>query len=299
MRADDTPSQVFQPVSLLSSPDKGLPPSIELAARFYLPTEDVPTPDSTGTNRLPGLVVGHGAGSRASSHENFCLGAARLGFAVLAIDFRGHGSSKGSGDGPLEQDLLAGVAFLRDHPAIDPALICYRGSSMGAFYGLKVAPAVDFAAMVLLCPANETTMLQAMDRDDAKNMKRDSEPLAPDDAGFGRYTRSEPTSPPQSLARWDRARLRSYFERQDSAALAALVSCPVLIVHARGDTVVPFAHSLRLVEHLGGQTTLVALRGGDHITAQSDPSVHLSSVEWLRMTLYQSQTGIPYPGKRS
>ncbi len=103
---------------------------------------------ATTSNKLaPGLGVGHGAGSQAARHEAFCLEACSHGFAVLALDFRGHGHSDGTADGPLEQDVLAAVRFLRAHPSVDEKTICYRGSSMGAFYGLKAAPKRDFAAM--------------------------------------------------------------------------------------------------------------------------------------------------------
>lgn len=170
------------PVCLLSSRKPGTKPNLELAAYLYLPTERIApkageviretqetiheaqetteagetirntcAPDEPGNDvrpRAPGLVVGHGAGSQAARHEEFCREACRQGFVVLALDFRGHGNSMGTGDGPLEQDVLAAVHFLRDHPAVDGQRICYRGSSMGGFYGLKAQPEAGFAAPV-------------------------------------------------------------------------------------------------------------------------------------------------------
>ena len=45
-----------------------------------------------------------------------------------------------------------------------------------------------------------------------------------------------------------------------ASALAARVRCPVLLVHARADSVVPFGHSLALARHLAGDATLARPR---------------------------------------
>ncbi|MBN1321008.1 MAG: alpha/beta fold hydrolase [Thermoleophilia bacterium] len=237
------------PVRFLSPREEGLVPSLELAGLLYLP-------DRPDGRPAPGLVVGHGAGSRAARHADFCLAARRQGFVVLGLDFRGHGDSQGRGDGPLELDLTAAARFLRDRPEVDPLRVCYRGSSMGGFYGLKAAPETGFAALALVCPAGEATMLTSIDRGDGR-------PGA------------------DASTRWDSRRLRAYFERQDSRAVATRVSCPVLLVHARGDEVVPFAHSLLLAKHLRTDTTLLALEGGSHTSAQHDPAIHAYTAAWL------------------
>jgi uncharacterized protein len=232
-------------VRLLAAREEGLAPDLELAALLYLPPESTHRP-------LPGLVVGHGAGSNSSRHQDFCFAASGQGFAVLALDFRGHGSSQGCGDGPLELDVMAAVRFLREHPQVDEGLICYRGSSMGGFYGLKAAPDAGFRAMVLLCPAGEDVLLDAVDKLD------------------------------DGTARWDRPKLRAYFRQQNSRGLAARVSCPVLLVHARTDELAPFAHSLLLAEHMTTETTLLALANDSHASAQHDPAVHAYTTAWLR-----------------
>ncbi len=135
---------------------------------------------------------------------------------------------------------------------------------MGGFYGLKAAPEAGFAAMALLCPAGEDVILEALDENDRKD--RD------DDTAF-----SSAVVPP----RWDTIGLRSYFERQDSGWLASQVECPVLLVHARGDEVVPLAHSFLLAARLRTETTLLALEGGTHTTAQHEPQIHRFTAAWL------------------
>lgn len=234
-------------VALRSAGTPGFAPDLDLAATLYLPDRPQGLPS-------PGLVVGHGAGSRRTRHDAFCREACTQGFAVLGLDFRGHGDSDGIADGPLEQDILAAVAFLRGHPAVDGTRLCYRGSSMGGFYGLKAGSEAGFTALALLCPASERVMLDALDEDeDALD----------------------------TPARWDIPRLRAYFEEQDSMVLATLVRCPVLLVHARADSVVPFGHSLALAARLGSDATLLALAHGTHTSAQHDPAIHRLTVRWL------------------
>lgn len=249
-------------VSLRSARDAAGQGTIDLAATIYCPAPEPRRP-------APGLVVGHGAGSRRQRHDEFCREACRQGFVVLAFDFRGHGESAGSGDGPLELDILAAADLLRTRPLVDGRRICYRGSSMGGFYGLKATPEAGFAAIALLCPADENTILEALDE-----MEQDRSRT--------RSTEQNPPFAPESpLPRWDTPALRLYFESQSSEQLAARIECPVLLVHARGDEVVPFSHSLLLARCLPGETTLLALQGGTHTTAQHDPRVHLYTVDWL------------------
>lgn len=236
-------------------------PDLRLATRLY---------DPGRPGRLPSLIVGHGAGSRGLHHEAFCLEACRRGFLVLAVDFRGHGDSTGGADGPLELDIVAAADHLRTLPNADPGRICYRGSSMGGFYGLKAAPRAGLAAMALLCPASEATMLALLD-----------DP-GPADPGDTERTFGESRAPgAEALTRWDLPAMKTYFAAADSLALAHAVRCPVLLIHARGDRQVPLSHSFRLAAALPATTTMLALEGGDHSFAQHDRPTTRYTVSWL------------------
>jgi len=203
--------------------------------------------------------VGHGAASRRSRHARFCRIACAAGFVVLALDFRGHGDSEGRLDGPLEQDVLAAVAWLRARPEVDAERICYRGSSLGGYYGLQAAPAARFAALALLCPAGEAAMLSALEQ------------------GFDQAALAEIGL---SL-RPDVEKMRAYYQANDVDATATRITAPTLLVHARGDVVVPLQHSLTLAARLPGRTDLVLLPGGDHSTASASEEVHRLVADWL------------------
>lgn len=228
-----------------------------LAATLYLPADAAPDRD-----RLPGLIVGHGAGSRRGRHDSFCREACAAGMAVLALDFRGHGDSTGTADGPLQEDILAAAALLRSHPLIDGHRLGYRGSSMGGYYGLLAAADAGFAAAALICPASEEVLLAGVDR-----------PAAVTFAG------NDPTQ------RLDRERLREYLRTHPALAAAGDVTCPVLLLHARGDDVVPLRHTLALAERLAGPVDVVITPGGDHRSIQASPVMHRRVALWLREQL--------------
>ena len=252
---------VIGDINLHSSPARGRPADLQLAATLYLP----PLPVHT---RAPGVIVGHGAGSCRRNHDDFCREACGQGFAVLALDFRGHGDSTGRADGPLEHDVLAAARHLRALPFVDSRRLCYRGSSMGGFYGLKAAAEAAFAGLVLLCPAGEDVILTAID----------------DRENAGRWGNGGAEGADARPA-WDSQSLRQYFRAQDSLLLAAGIFSPVLLVHARADKIVPFEHSLRLTQALGGPATLLAIPGGSHTSAQHDPEIHRYTIDWLRTHL--------------
>lgn len=269
-------------VHLCSARAPSLEADLDLAATLYLP-------DPQDGTRAPGLVVGHGAGSRRARHDAFCREACSHGFAVLALDFRGHGDSAGVADGPLEQDILAATAFLRNHPAVDGRHLCYRGSSMGGFYGLKAAPEAGFTAVTLLCPAGEQVILDSLEG--AEEGPGDTE--SPHERRLSDAGGAATAGPvePSGATKWDVLRLRAYFERQDSPVLAAQIRCPVLLIHARADPVVPFEHSLALARHLAGDATLLALAGGTHTSAQHDPAIHRLTARWLLDQVKSACTG--------
>jgi dipeptidyl aminopeptidase/acylaminoacyl peptidase len=233
---------------------RGGPSGLVLAATLYLPADAHP-----GGPLLPGLVVGHGAGSNRLRHEPFCRLACSQGFAVLSFDFRGHGESGGELDGPLEQDVLAATALLRSHALVDGERVGYRGSSMGGYYGLRAAHEARFSALALLCPATDDVLLAGVQRRQGRGSH--------EEGGLE--------------MRYDADKARSYFSSRDIYRDAEYVTAPVLLVHARGDDVVPLDRSLRLAAALEGPVELLILPGGSHTSAQATPEVARRVVDWL------------------
>ncbi len=258
----------------------GSPGGPSLAATLYLPEP---------AHAAPALLVGHGADSHRGRHQAFCRVACDFGFAVLALDFRGHGDSEGTADGPLDLDILAAATFLRGRSEVNPDRICYRGSSMGGFYGLKAAAAARLSALALLCPAGEAVMLAAIAQAEGgpaapgRSARGGAAPLKERRGAHGadEVEGAAEGGGGATTARWDLPAMRAYFAAQDSLALAPQITCPVLLIHARGDRVVPVERSLELGRRLAGETTLMLWPGGSHTSAQHDPRIHLRTAQWL------------------
>lgn len=80
------------------------------------------------------------------------------GFGVLAIDLRGHGASEGSSSalGPMQQDVQAGLDWLKARPEVQSTRLGIAGASLGAALAVLAAaadPAVR--SIALLSPAGE------------------------------------------------------------------------------------------------------------------------------------------------
>jgi dienelactone hydrolase len=116
-----------------------------LAGSLLVPTTDGPH---------PGVVIVHGA--ERATRETYRLLAthyARRGVAVLIYDKRGTGASTGdvaaANFHDLTADALAGHAFLRDHPGIDPNRIGVAGFSQGGWIAALAARATRDVAFVV------------------------------------------------------------------------------------------------------------------------------------------------------
>jgi dipeptidyl aminopeptidase/acylaminoacyl peptidase len=230
-----------------------------LAATLYLPA-DVASTRPPEPPRLAGVVVGHGAASRRDRHDAFCRIVCAAGLAVLSIDFRGHGESTGKVDGPLHEDIVAAAGLLRSHPLVDGMRLGYRGSSMGGYYGVLAARDVGLAALALICPAGEHILKAGLEEAVAQ-------------PGGLRASADQ--------IRLDEQALRAFLQHHHMFQAAAEISCPTLLLHARGDDVVPLADTLRLAAGLAGPAEVIVAPGGDHRSLQASTVVHRRVAAWL------------------
>lgn len=130
-----------------------------------------------GTGPFPAVLLITGSGSQDRDetifgHHPFWILAdhlCRQGIAVLRADDRGMGGSSGNPEtatsADLAQDVLAGVRFLKEQPAIDPARIGLLGHSEGGVIApLAASQSPDVAFLVLLAgtgvPGEEIVLKQ-------------------------------------------------------------------------------------------------------------------------------------------
>ena len=184
-------------------------------------------PPLTGGSRITIIVFNGNAGNRAYRADL----AARLseaGFATLLFDYRGYGGNPGSpSEDGLRLDALAVRRYLLSRPGVDSTRIVYFGESLGTAVATKLAVVHRPRALILRSPF---TSLVA--------------------AGQHHY----PILPVNWLLR----------DRYASVDSIGRVGCPVLVIAADHDSVVPTTLSRQLFAATAEPKQLVIVEGTDH-----------------------------------
>lgn len=114
----------------------------------------------------PGVLILHGFGSSQQVMSGFALTLAHAGYAVLTLDFSGHGANPLPLDresGSLQGDVDTGYETLVDQPEVDPRRIAVLGHSMGS--GAAMAAAIRnperFAATIAVSPTDADVSAQS------------------------------------------------------------------------------------------------------------------------------------------
>ena len=120
---------------------------IQLAAVFYAPESINAEPDV--------LILVHEAYRDHSSWDDFCIAAKENGYAVVALDLRGHGQSGGDlvFDEAMDHDIDAVLDWISAFPDLNEDRIAIAGASVGANLALRAgARHPQINSLVLLSP---------------------------------------------------------------------------------------------------------------------------------------------------
>ncbi len=117
---------------------------VHLAATYYRPA---------ATN-APGVVLLHMLGRNRGDWDSFARQLQELGYAVLTIDFRGHGESEGKREwSKMTLDAAIAASFIRARPEVDPDQVVLMGASIGANIAINYAAQDDdISGVALLSP---------------------------------------------------------------------------------------------------------------------------------------------------
>jgi len=120
---------------------------VQLAARFY-------TPENLNADTAV-LILVHEAYRDSSSWEGFQTEALENGYAVIALDLRGHGRSEGDlvFDEAMDRDIDAVIEWISASSDLNGDRIVIAGASVGANLALRAAaryPQIN--TVVLLSP---------------------------------------------------------------------------------------------------------------------------------------------------
>jgi pimeloyl-ACP methyl ester carboxylesterase len=148
--AIDTKTEIREPVKHVVSerPVTFGTKGVKLNGTLFMPS---------GANeyvRLPGAVMCHGYGGDSEAFENSAKTLASEGVIALTFDFRGHGSSGGTLDGSIVNDVLDAWDFLHSQPEVNHKKMGLIGHSMGAFSAIMAAGKIKGAKVLvaLACP---------------------------------------------------------------------------------------------------------------------------------------------------
>lgn len=200
-----------------------------------------------------GVVVIHGADSSKENHHDYARALSAHDLAAVCFDQRGHGASPGPLDDRVIDDVAMFSSYLRGR--IQGRPIGLRGSSLGGYLALAAAEQSRAAAVVAICPA-PSDQLQRGIRAGKFSFPADTDALS------------------ETLA-----------AHPLEAALDAL-TCPVLLMHARGDEAVPVESSRALATRLAHpRSRLLELPGGHHRSIQHDAELQAVSAKFLQKAL--------------
>ena len=163
----------------------------------------------------------------------------------------------------MVDDLRPLAEWLAARPEVDERRVAARGSSMGGLMAIHAGAASDrVAAVVAICPAAES--------------------MLPRTCGASPTGGPRPRGSALAEMRIDAPALAGWLETSDvGEAVQRMGAKPLLIIHARGDEVVPYTHSEKLYELAAEPKRLLLLEGGDHRSAQHDAELQGESLRWL------------------
>ncbi|GMB80817.1 alpha/beta hydrolase [Shinella zoogloeoides] len=188
--------------------------------------------------------------------------ATRLGTGCVRFDYSGHGASGGAFvDGTISRWLEEALAVI-GHAAetLGSRRLVLVGSSMGGWIALRAVAAlaarrdIEVAGLVLIAPAPDfTSELIEPNLTEAERTAL---------AERGQFEEPTPYGPEPNIYT-----LKLIEDGRRNRVLDGVIEtgCPVHILQGMADPDVPYAHAVRLMEHLSGDdVVLTMIRDGDH-----------------------------------
>ena len=206
--------------------------------------------------------------------------AARLGTGCVRFDYSGHGASGGAFvDGTISRWLEEALAVIA-HAAktLGARRVVLVGSSMGGWIALRAVTElarrkdIAVAGLVLIAPAPDfTSELIEPNLTEAERTAL---------AERGQFEEPTPYGPDPNIYT-----LKLIEDGRANRVLTGVIEtgCPVHILQGMADPDVPYAHAVRLMEHLAGDdVVLTMIRDGDHrLSRPQDIAKILDAAEGL------------------
>lgn len=199
---------------------------------WFIPALDVEKPmDAKGT-----VIHMHGNAQNMTAHWSFAEFVPRRGYNLFAFDYRNYGQSepvRPDHKGVFE-DAVAALDYLRSRTDIDADKLLVFGQSLGGMLAIASVGASKQGVRAVLA-----------------------------EAPFHSYTQTIRDKLPHVTESLDDTYTATSF-------IANVAPVPLTLIHGTNDVVVPYSHSVRLLEEAGEPKQLVTIEGGDHIDSMVD-----------------------------
>ena len=238
-----------------------------------------------GAGKRPGLVLCHGFGGscRGAGHPELAKALEQAGYAALRFDFRGCGQSEGRrGDVIVDEeiaDLTHAIDFVATQPRVDGSRIGVIGASLGGSVAIEVA-ARD--VRVKLCIANGSVgngerRYRAQYKDEAswQAFRKRLDEAKRAGTTLNRFEivhipeHDRAGLPPGALMQFTAATAQSLLDSCPERVVGQLAPRPLLLVHPRGDGVVPCGESEALAKAAGANAELHIIDASAHFGSGS------------------------------
>jgi dienelactone hydrolase len=234
-------------------------------------------PQAASAKDLPLIVLPHGGPAAADTlqFDWWAQALAAQGYAVLQPNFRGSildskflQAGFGEWGRKMQTDLSDGIRYLARQGIIDPKRVCIVGASYGGYAALA---GVTVESGVYRCAVSVAGI---------SDLRRFRKWTIDNEGGLSqRY--------------WDR--FIGTADQKDPALIAispiehvAAVTVPVLLIHGRDDTVVPFEQSdvmLSALKRAGKSVEMVTMKHEDHWLSRSETRLQMlqATVDFLKV----------------
>jgi dipeptidyl aminopeptidase/acylaminoacyl peptidase len=230
-------------------------------------------PQGVSEKNLPLIVLPHGGPAVADTLDFhwWSQALAAQGYAVLQPNFRGSTLSSnfleagyGEWGRKMQSDLSDGVRYLARQGIIDARRVCIVGASYGGYAALA---GVTIESGVYRCAVSVAGL-----------------------SDLRRFRKSHGVGGTQRY--WDR--FMGVKDQNDPTLIAispiehvAAVTVPILLIHGRDDTVVPYEQSdvmLSALQRAGKSVTMVTLKHEDHWLSHGDTRLQMlqATVDFLK-----------------
>ncbi len=263
--------------------------SIDLRGTIILPT------DASEKKPAPGAVLCHGFGGAHRAMRASAQIMASQGIATLIFDFRGHGSSGGTVDGRMVEDVVDAWDFLSSLPEVDNSRMGLIGHSLGAMSAIMAAERVvnPKALVSLCCPPEADSQLLASGANKPGQWGKDG--------CIVEYPRHGAFPWLKGMAAlicriwmylacfkvrvdWPKF-IAAFPSMKMSEVLQELRCCPKLFVFCEGDKVTPYQKSVSIYEAACQPKTMILAKGGFHTTPLMRGNVRSQWTNWATQIL--------------